>query len=213
MIDPARRRPLASLQGLLHIFFHSAHLGEGGFRIRRNSAGITSRSSASKTSLTPLKSSQASSVGSMPCISRTAFVGLHEPRLVGMRAMVPPNTDRHPEADDTRSVFVACRCDAKDTAVNENFNVLDADVPAHQATEAAWQSTVRCCNSCDSRAPTQGLDILFTPMSTSHRLMFAGSNRTQLPTRKLGMVPRLALRRIVNLETFKRSASSSAVIA
>src|ERR1700685_2339859 len=59
----------------------------------------------------------------------------------------------------------------------------------------------------------QGLDILFTLISTSHLLIFAGSNRTQLPTRKLGIVPRFARRRIVNLETFKISASSSAVMA
>jgi hypothetical protein len=42
-----------------------------------------------------------------------------------------------------------------------------------------------------SRA-AQGLDILFTPISTSHLLMFAGSNLTHEPTRKDGMVPRFA---------------------
>jgi hypothetical protein len=64
-----------------------------------------------------------------------------------------------------------------------------------------------------SRTATQGLDILFTPISTSHLLMFAGSNLTHEPTRKEGIVPRFARRRIVKRETFKKSASSSAVKA
>jgi hypothetical protein len=63
------------------------------------------------------------------------------------------------------------------------------------------------------RAWTQGLDILFTPISHNHLLMFAGSNLTHEPTWKQGMVPRFARRRIVNRETLKKPASCSAVIA
>jgi hypothetical protein len=79
--------------------------------------------------------------------------------------------------------------------------------------DAAFRALFSAAVDLTNTASTQGFDILFTPISTSHLLMFAGSNRTQLPTRKLGIVPRFARRRIVNLETFNRSASSSAVMA
>jgi hypothetical protein len=44
---------------------------------------------------------------------------------------------------------------------------------------------------------TQPLDILCTPCCISHLAIAAESNLTQEPTRKDGMLPRFARRRIV----------------